>query len=146
MKIVIKGTNIKLNQGIKQYINEKFNGLEKFARVFQNKKKYFFKGGKPKVEMWVEVGRTTLHHRKGEIFRAEGQLKLPGKSLRAEAQSEDLKIAINEVKDELQRELKKYKERSITLTKRGARIFKKFLKLAGFKIRKGERTREEGRF
>ncbi len=65
--------------------------------------------GKPRVEVWVEIGRTTRHHQKGDIFRAEAQMRFPGKSIRAESERDDLKLAITEVKDELQRELKKYK-------------------------------------
>lgn len=113
MKIVIKATGIKLNRALKTYIQEKIGGLEKFVEIFQEKKYYngFFGKGKPRVEAWVEIGRTTRHHYKGPVFRAEVQMRLPGKSLRAEAVREDLKLAIVEVKDELQRELKEYKER-----------------------------------
>ena len=111
MKIVIKTTNLEISQELRDYIQEKINSLEKFAKVFQGKNYYngFFTKGKPKVEVWVEVGRTTKHHQKGDIFRAEAQMRLPGKSLRAESEKNNLKLAITEVKDELQLKLKKYK-------------------------------------
>lgn len=149
MKIVIKATNLKLTPKLRNFIQEKIGSLEKFAKVFQKEKYYnsFFGKGKPRVEVWVEVGRTTRHHQKGDIFRAEAQMHLPGKSLRAESEREDLKLAITEIKDELQRELKKYKRKTEAITKRRSRIFKKLLHLsplARFKKRKGERTREEG--
>lgn len=112
MKIVIKTTGIKLNQAIKNFIEEKINDLEKFSEIFGEK--YFngyFGKGKPRVESWVEVGKITRHHQKGPIFRAECQMRFPGKSLRAEVVSKNLKSAIVEVKDELQRQLKQYKEK-----------------------------------
>ena len=111
MKIIIKTTNLELSQELRDYIQEKINSLEKFAKIFQDKNYYngFFSRGKPRVEVWVEVSRTTRHHQKGNIFRAEAQMRLPGKGLRAESERDDLKLAIAEVKDELQRELKKYK-------------------------------------
>ncbi len=116
MKIIIRTKKIELNQELKDYINEKINSLEKFLKILQDKEKYFdkfFGKGKPRVEAWVEVEKTTLHHKKGPVFRAECQLRLPGQSIRAEAVSEDLRLAINEVKDKLQREFKQYKEKSL---------------------------------
>jgi len=147
MKIVIKTKNIKLTRYLKDFIEEKINSLEKFAKNIYNQSYYdnFFGKGKPKVEAWLEVEKTTLHHKKGEFFRTECQMRFPGKSIRSEANSEDLKLAINEVKDELQRELKEYKEKLVARRKRGTRVLKKDLKispLARF-YRKG-RIREEG--
>jgi ribosomal subunit interface protein len=149
MKIIIKTTNIKLGRGIRKYIQEKIGELEKFAKIFQEEEHCngFFGKGKPRVEAWVEVGKTTLHHRKGLVFRTEVQMRLPGKSIRAEAVGEDLKLAIVEVKNELQRELKQYKGKAEAVTKRRARKSKKLFRLsplARFKRRKGERNREEG--
>ena len=125
MKIVIKATNLELNQELRDYIEEKIGGLEKFAKVFQSENYYngFFSKGKPRVEVWVEIGKTTRHHQKGDIFRAEAQMRFPGKSLRAESKRDDLKLAITEIKDELQRELKQYKEKAETAAKRKTRIF-----------------------
>jgi len=114
VKIVIKTTNLELSQELRDYIQEKIGSLEKFAKIFQGKNYYngFFRKGKPRVEVWVEIGRTTRHHQKGDIFRAEVQMRLSGRSVRAESEREDLKLAVTEVKDELQRELKKYKGRA----------------------------------
>jgi len=98
MQIDIKGTNLELTQAIKDYVNEKIGGLEKFFDQI--------------LEAKVEVGLTTKHHQKGKIFRAETNLEVPQKHIiRAEAEREDLYMAINEVKDELQIQLKKYKEK-----------------------------------
>jgi len=98
MQIDIKGTNLELTQAIKDYVNEKIGGLEKFFDQI--------------LEAKVEVGLTTKHHQKGKIFRAEANLEVPQKHIiRAEAEREDLYMAINEVKDELQIQLKKYKEK-----------------------------------
>lgn len=104
MKLTIKGTNIKLTDSIREYIDKKIGGLEKFVQSV---------GGE--VECWVEVERTTYHHQSGDIFRAEAQIRLPGaSSIRAEASEWDLHQAIDKVKDELQRQLKRYKRKIIT--------------------------------
>jgi ribosomal subunit interface protein len=146
MKIVIKTKNIKLNQSLRSFIREKIDSLEKFSKIFQEK--YFnnyFKKGKPRVEAWLEIGKSTLHHQKGPFFEAECQMRLPGKSVRSTAKAKDLRLAIVEIKDELQRQLKQYKEKLDSQTKRRQRSLKKdlhFSPLARF-YRKG-RIREEG--
>lgn len=108
MKINIKATNLKLTPSLKNYIEGKINDLEKFIPQIREEN-YFSGKGKPPFEAWVEVGKTTGHHYKGKIFRAECQIRLPGKSLRSESVKEDLRLAVDEVKDELQREIKKYR-------------------------------------
>lgn len=105
MKIIIKTKNIKLTPALYQYIEEKINSLEKFLRTFEK--------AKSEVKAWVEVGKETQHHRKGPFFRAECQIRLSGKSIRSVAVKEDLRLAIDEVKDELQRGLKRYKRKGI---------------------------------
>lgn len=148
MKIIVKTKNIKLNRVLLQYIEEKLGSLEKFLEIIYDKEKYFngyFGKGKPRLEMWLEIGKENQHHRKGLVFRAEAQLRLPKESIRAEAVAKNLRQAITEVKDELQRGLKQYKEKLTSLTKRKTRRFKKEFRLsprARF-YRKG-RIREEG--
>lgn len=148
MKIIIQTRNIKLNRALSEYIEEKLDPLEKFSKILYNEEKYFnhfFGKGKPRAEMWLEIGKESQHHRKGPVFRAEAQIRFPKKSIRAKAISKNLKQAITEIKDELQRGLKQYKEKLISLTKRKTRVIKKELHLttqARF-YRKG-RIREEG--
>ncbi len=148
MKIIIKTKNLKLTPVLKSFIEEKINSLEKFSKILQDKEKYFnhfFGKGKQRIEAWEEIGKTNRHHQKGPIFWAECQMIFPKKSLRSTATRENLKLAITEVKDELQRELKQYKEKSQTIIERRARILKKDLKIspAARFYRKG-RIKEEG--
>jgi len=147
MKIVIKTTNLKLTQALRNFIEEKINSLEKFSKILYSEKyfNHFFGKGKPRIEAWIEIGKESLHHKKGSVFLAECQMRFPKRSLRSTARAKDLKMAITEVKDELQRELKLYKEKLIAQTKRRARVFKKELKLSPLArfYRKG-RIREEG--
>jgi len=148
MKIIIRTKNFKLTSGLRKYLKEKINSLEKFAKIFREKEKYFngfYKKGKPRVEARVEISKTTQHHQKGSHFKAKIQMRLPGKNLRVTAKEKNLKLSIVQIKDELQRQLKQYKNKLKSLTKRKQRIFKKELHLspqARF-YRKG-RIREEG--
>lgn len=149
MKVVIKTKNVKLNRALKDFIEEKINDLEKFSKAFQSKKYFnsYYGKGKPRAEAWVEIGKTTLHHRKGPFLRVECQMRILGRSLRAAARSKDLRLAMTEVKDRLQRQLKQYKNRFIAKTKRRQRKLKRSLRLAPsakIKRKKGARIREEG--
>ncbi|PIS39369.1 MAG: ribosomal subunit interface protein [Candidatus Nealsonbacteria bacterium CG08_land_8_20_14_0_20_38_20] len=132
MKIVIKTTNIKLDQALEDFIERKINDLEKFAKVFQGEEYFngYYGKGKPRVEAWVEIGKETLHHKKGPYFYTECQMRFPGRSLRSTANSPDLRLAICEVKDKLQRQLKQYKEKAGAKTKKGQRSPKKIKKEA----------------
>ena len=146
MKVVIKTKNLRLTKAINGFIEEKINSLEKFLKIFgKDYFNHFFGKGKPRVEAWVEIGKTSLHHKKGPYFWAECQMRLPGRSLRSTARSKDLKLAIIKVKDELQRKLKEYKEKLTAKTKKRQRILKKFFKISPQTRfwRKG-RIKEEG--
>jgi len=108
MRIIIKATNIELTRSLRDFIEEKIGELEKFLEDIL-KKIDVLDGRKPRAEAFVEIGKPSRHHRKGDVFYAECQIPLPGKGVRSEAEGEDLMMAIVEVKDELQRLLKKYK-------------------------------------
>ena len=148
MKIIIKTKHIELSEALRDWINKKLEPLAKFEKIFQEGyHDHFFGKGKPRVELWLEVGKTTRHHRKGPFFFAEAQMRFPKKSIRSEAFSKNLRQAITEVKDELQREIKEYREKIRARYKRGAREFKREIKVAEgakAKRKKGERIREEG--
>lgn len=137
LKLNIKTTNIKLDDSLYRYIYEKIGTLDKFIEDADSS-----------VQAWVEVGKPSKHHQKGpEQFYAEVNIRLPGQGrvLRSEARQWDLRLAIDEVKDELQRELKKYKGKQEAEYKRGVRVGKKLLHLsplAWFR-RKGKRERNE---
>jgi ribosomal subunit interface protein len=100
MKINIKAANLDLTPALNQYLEEKIDSLSKFL------KNYEIEG---EIQARVEVGRTSRHHHRGNVFRAEVNLILPKKILRSVAEREDIRVAIDEVKDELQQEIKKYK-------------------------------------
>jgi len=147
MKINIKATNLELTPAITVYIEEKINGLEKF--ISGEALKQWDESNQAAVEATVEIARTTNHHRQGDVYRAEINLKVPGRILRAEAEQWDMRVAIDQAKDELQVELKKYKNKQETQFRKGSRMLKKLTSLSplawfGSEKRKGGRDLEEG--
>ena len=98
MKIEINPINIKLDEGILVWVEKKIVGLEKFLKRINP----------AAVEARVEIGKPSGHHHKGLVWYAEVNLKVPGKLLRATNINKDLRTAVNQVKDELQVQIKKY--------------------------------------
>ncbi len=108
MKIIIQATNFKLNGALNDFIDEKIGDLERGLG----------RADSEAVEARIEIGKPSEHHKKGDIFYAEVNLKMPGKLLRATSENWDLRIAITEVKDEIQRQIRKYKEKMIAKSRR----------------------------
>lgn len=97
MPVQIFAKNFKLTPDIRKHVEHEIANLVRLA-------------GKAHVtETPIEVGLTSLHHRKGKIHRAEIMLHLPGEILRAEEEAEDLHQAINIAKEEMESQIKKYR-------------------------------------
>lgn len=102
MKINIRATKFELTPAITDYIEKRISGLSKFTRKFDER-------DETRVE--VEVARTTKHHRKGEVFYAEATAYLVGKKIRVVDYDNDLRAAVDRVKDNLKESILKYKEK-----------------------------------
>jgi len=102
MKTRIKTTNTDLTIYLEELIEEKLSDIENLLK------------GIPNLLAEIEVGLTNKHHQKGDIYRAEIQIQVPGKLLRAVSEREDFRSALTEVKDDLQAQIKKYKDKEIS--------------------------------
>lgn len=102
MKINIKKTTDLITPALETYIEEKLLSLAKFVKQFDET---------GEAEIWLEISRTTQHHRKGNVFMAAADLRLPHKILRGEATAEDIRAAIDQVRNTLHLEIEKYKTR-----------------------------------
>ncbi len=111
MNIIIKVTKLELTPAIYDYIEEKIGSLNRFIGKFE---------AKSEIKIEVEIARSTKHHRHGDVFRAEANLYLSGKILRAEHSDWDIRVAIDSIKDKLQREIKKYKTKQEISRRKGA--------------------------
>jgi putative sigma-54 modulation protein len=99
MQVDIKATGMELTEAIRAFIQEKMDMLDARTVRFGDV-----------VRSEVEVGRTSLHHKKGEIHRAEIHVRLPGKVVYVESSHEDLYTAINQARKEAEREIVDYKD------------------------------------
>jgi ribosomal subunit interface protein len=108
MKIIIRTKNLELTPVFKNHIEEKIGSLKKFVDVLKREE-----DKNTLAEIFFEVEKETKHHNKGEVFRSEARILLPGKKIMAEAFGDDLFLTVVEIKDKLQQELKKYKVKKI---------------------------------
>ena len=83
-----------------EYIENKIGGLGKLLGKFDSES----------VLARVDVGRSTRHHRHGKVYHVDVNLLIPGGTIRAAHDDEDVRRAIAAVKDKLHREIEKFKE------------------------------------
>jgi ribosomal subunit interface protein len=116
MNINIKTSNISLTDAISDYTSKRLESVKQFL------------ASDPTVRCDVELGRTTNHHKNGDIFRAEIHITGKDKDFYASAEEVDLYKAIDMVRDEIQREVRSEKSRKISLLRRGGAKIKNLIK------------------
>ncbi len=117
MKIKIRSKNFEIKPTTFDYVNKKILSLAKNLRF------------KDDTLSEVEIGRTTTHHKSGDIFRAEVNILEPGgKQIYAAAEEADLYTAIDIVRDETERAIVSKKDKYRTLFRKGAGRVKDLLK------------------
>ena len=117
MNIKIRSVNFEITPAINDYIKKKISSLDKFV------------DDPVSTLCEVEIGRTTKHHKSGDIFRAEVNLSIPGiKQIYAVAQEVDLYTAIDIVRNDAERGIISKKNKSETLWRKGASKLKNLLK------------------
>ncbi|MEK7652882.1 MAG: ribosome-associated translation inhibitor RaiA [Patescibacteria group bacterium] len=97
MEIIIKAKNAKLAPEAHEIITKKINKLTRYCDCI--------------IKADVEIGVTTFHHQKGDIYRAEVNLAVPKKIIRAEAETDTIDKSISEMLKRLKAELIKYKQK-----------------------------------
>jgi ribosomal subunit interface protein len=116
--ITWRGHHIDLSDGITDYVEARLESLEKMLGADVEELSYT-----------VSVGKTTEHHKKdSHLYRAEIHIGWNGKTFYAEAESEDIHSAVDEVRDEIASQIRKYKGRTFTRFKRGGEKIKSMLK------------------
>lgn len=116
MNTNIKTTNITLTDAIAQYVTKR---LEKVDRLL---------AGDTAVQCDIELARTTAHHNKGDIFKAEAHIVGPGLNIYHASEKEDLYAAIDEMRDGVLREIKSSRQKSMSRIRRGGATIKNMMR------------------
>lgn len=117
MQIRIKSTGFNLTLGLKALAEEKL--------LFPLEKR-LGKELSPDHILEVELAKVTNHHEEGKIWKCEANIALPHikRTLYAQSLSESLEAAIDETKDEIEREVSDYKNKRSAKFLRMARKLK----------------------
>ncbi len=117
MNIKIRSRNIEITPAINDYVTKKIKTLDKFL------------DSSKEILCEIELGKTTNHHKSGDIFRAEVNISEPGsRQFYAATEESDLYAAIDVVRDEAEREIVSQKSRYKTLLRKGATQVKMLIK------------------
>ena len=98
MKIMIHAKNLELTSSLETFIQQKMGTIAKL-----------FKLDDKLIEARIEIGKPSMHHQKGLVYYAEINLRIGGKLLRAEVKHIDMRTAIDFARDEIERQIKKFK-------------------------------------
>ena len=113
----IKTTNIELTQEISDYLDKRLQSVEKL--IDPNDTSAMFD---------IEIGKTTEHHQSGNIFRAEINLRVAGKQMRASAEEATILIAIDRAEKEIVQELRKLKGKRLRFIRKGGAKLKNLMR------------------
>ncbi len=126
---------MQLTDHLEKYTKEKLTKVEKFLpKLLEKQEKDEKKVGddaKARVNLEIEIEKITKGQNKGDVYRVEAQMYLPGTSLRAEDVTTSPKEAVAEASYELKRQVKEYKEKQSTLQRKGERKAKKIREKSG---------------
>ncbi|MEK7643484.1 MAG: HPF/RaiA family ribosome-associated protein [Patescibacteria group bacterium] len=98
MKIKLKATNTTLTSAIREWVDLKLVGP--VERLVGKKT--------DAVLLEIDFGKSTKHHKKGDIWFAEANLTLGGAIIRVESSASDAHAAIDNVARELKEDIKKF--------------------------------------
>ncbi|MEK7590411.1 MAG: ribosome-associated translation inhibitor RaiA [Patescibacteria group bacterium] len=116
MRIITKYTNLGATPAIDAYIENKLGSLKKFIKPWEVN---------AEIIVRVEIARTTNHHNKGDIFYAEANIDALGKLIRATHEDWDIRVAIDQMKDRLQTEIKKFNAKRRPQDSKGVAVNRK---------------------
>ena len=97
----IQATNVELTEALRTFVTEKVMSLERFAKRFDP------------CDVAIEIGKTSERHQKGDVFFAEVTIRIPGDTIRARVEKDDLYASIDELKDDVKAQLIDRKEKLI---------------------------------
>ena len=103
----LKYTKFEPAKDIEAYAVKRFATLTHFLKSFEKTHE---------ITLFVEIARTTRHHRKGDVFYAEAMFEATpgGKKFRASSTGSDIRGAIDEVKEKLKKEIRRTKDKLVS--------------------------------
>ncbi len=93
MNINFRGKDTELTEDLQSFAEKKLQALEKLL-------------GDGEITVHVDFSKDSNHHKKAEVYRAAVEIVGPGMKFFTEETAKDYKTAVNQVKQELQAQIK----------------------------------------
>lgn len=93
MNINFRGKDTELTEDLKAFSEKKLQSLGKLL-------------GDGEITVHVDFSKESNHHQKGEVYKASVEIQAPGQKFFSDEMAKDYKTAINQVKRELQAQIK----------------------------------------
>lgn len=121
MEVRLQGTNLDLTDELRAFVEEKMEDTYRVLGAMD----------RDPVQVDIELEKTTRRHphelEDQRLYRAEANITVPGRLIRAEGSADTIRQAIVEMKHRLTREIREWRERVIDERREGARQAKREL-------------------
>lgn len=117
MNIIIKTSHVGLARDVEESIKKKLEGLKRLTGSAESD-----------VRIEMEIAKTSNHHQHGDIYQAAINFNYKGRQHRVSATAEDIHGAVDQAIHDLSQELATYKEKRMTLIRKGRMIIKNMMK------------------
>jgi ribosomal subunit interface protein len=133
MKITIYSPDINLPREVEDYIEKKINKLSRFLPG---------KSKKDSSEVETRI-RIEQEANRGNIYKIAAEVILPHRVVVAKAQNSDIIKGINEIREKLQKEIRRFTSKKEAIHLRAVRAVKRMRIWPQEKPPKGKRERQE---
>lgn len=116
MQITFKATRYELTPEARQFAEKKFAKLERYEN-----------DGSPAL-LEIEFEEMAETEKDGANYRAEANLTVNGELFRAEARADTLENAVDKVRRDVEKELRRARRKDKNLVKRGGSILKRMMR------------------
>lgn len=112
----VKTTDVDLTPEIEAYLDQKLSDIEKLL-VYESDD-----------EVTCDIELAHVRDQRTDAWRAEMNLAVRGEMYRAEARGESVQAALDEVKDEMMKRVRRSKRKRFHLLRRGGAKLKEFIR------------------
>lgn len=95
----IRGLHMELTDALHEFVTQKMQSLEKLCENYSP------------CDISVSVGKTVSGQQKGDIWKTELRMTIPGHTFLVERVTDDLYASIDRAKDELKHQIAEYKRK-----------------------------------
>ena len=121
MQINLQAKNMELTAPIHDYVIKRITNLGKLLSKIEET-------SGEEILVHFSVAKTTNHHKMGKIFQADCSILIKGENFHSSSDKEDINEAIDDVKENLFREIRRSKNKKEAIFLRGANRVKNILK------------------